>query len=696
MVAYLDFRDAFASIPHSKLIARLRALRTSPGLVRFTAEWLTGRRGKCVVEGFSSPWHPLPGGVPQGSVLGPLLFILAMDPLLKTLRVCCDKLPAAFPQHRGAISAYADDLTVAMCGHDREFVRSGMKTLLRKVTEWASEYGVALSPKSKLRYFRQQAASPVPSLDPMDVGGVMLTPSVDPGRMLGVELDSTLSFTNHVDAMCETMQKASLTLAACGRYLHPTSRHAIWASVVWTALSTSALWHHRISDTNWERLERCHRAGCRAVVGAVANARNADVVAEAHFRELKVMSTLRLDTLFYLTCAKASGRHRHLQNWLLREDTNPRQDLGELIPWTLGVDPGALSLDKVRFVVPPSSGRTIHASSPDTVRRRENERVRDSIESCLPDGANVLTLWTDGSVVSRLKAGGAALLLPPDAVEEIVEWSFSKWSCSYSAEAETAVRALSHTWEYLRTRCAQGKTPISHVVLLSDSLSWISHVARGPSTAGCYSPRIWDSLRLIAELPGVESITCAFMFAHCGDPNGDRVDTAASTAAVEGEDHPVWHTDASREAKRGWLAAAMERWRSTMGLRAAPEALAPDISVIPSGLGATDATDICRLRTGLWIKLGIESISLGFNDVSTHWRCPRCDELIQSRGAQSGAVVRHLFHCPAVTRAPAHVLSSLWSRDNDVLSDVLSYCRLFTREHAPSLESTQQAAVAPS
>ncbi|CAB3985676.1 Hypothetical predicted protein [Paramuricea clavata] len=190
-LVYLDFAKAFDRVPHSKLICKLHLLGIRDPLLSWFRSYLYKRRHRVVIGGFASEWLPVTSGVPQGSVLGPLLFLLYIN-----------DMPEVISQG-SYLPLFADDskcFRVIFNASDQDRLQEDLNALYDWSIKWGMEFNVEKCKvlrvvRTRTIYDRQYA-----------LGSSHLS-VVQSEKDLGVWISDTLNWNIHTDNIVAKAQK---------------------------------------------------------------------------------------------------------------------------------------------------------------------------------------------------------------------------------------------------------------------------------------------------------------------------------------------------------------------------------------------------------------------------------------------------------------------------------------------------------
>ena len=193
----MDLSKAFDCIRHDLLIAKLHAYGFSRKALTLINNYLTNRQQRVKVNGSFSSWKSVIRGVPQGSVLGPLLFNIYINDLLLFIQ-------------DSDICNYADDTTIYTCNKNLDNIVHKLENDCTIALKWFADNFMKLNAdKCHLLVLGQRCDDPVT----VRIGSANVVNSYEE-KLLGVQIDSKLSFENHVSKLC---QKASNKLYALAR-----------------------------------------------------------------------------------------------------------------------------------------------------------------------------------------------------------------------------------------------------------------------------------------------------------------------------------------------------------------------------------------------------------------------------------------------------------------------------------------------
>lgn len=180
---YLDFQKAFDTVPHRRLLAKVKSFGIQGCVLKWLESFLTGRRQRVILNGEVSDWKPVISGIPQGSVLGPVLFIIFINDLPDLLKSTC--------------KLFADDTklykAISSC-EDQNVLQQDLLTLCDWSDDWLLRFNVL-----KCKYIQYGIVNFVFEYQMRDIHGNTTSLLKDSQEKdLGIIFQDNLKFDQHI------------------------------------------------------------------------------------------------------------------------------------------------------------------------------------------------------------------------------------------------------------------------------------------------------------------------------------------------------------------------------------------------------------------------------------------------------------------------------------------------------------------
>ena len=179
------------------------------------------RKQRVKISNSRSSWAVLTKGVPQGSILGPLLFNIFMNDLFLFIEKC-------------QLNNYADDNSLDSSSGNLTEVLSNLRCDGRNAIEWFANNGMQANPDK----FHFMLFSPMPTAQQVlrirDDTSLMSEAAI---KVLVVTIDHKLCFSQHISACCKKAARQLNALARISKHLNINSRRAIYNSFIMSNLN---------------------------------------------------------------------------------------------------------------------------------------------------------------------------------------------------------------------------------------------------------------------------------------------------------------------------------------------------------------------------------------------------------------------------------------------------------------------------
>jgi len=274
IAVFLDFAKAFDTVSHGILVDKLEHVGIRGIALNWFRTYICSRKQYVGISESKSMMSIVDKGVPQGSVLGPILFLIYIN----DMRSCSERL---------CFVHYADDTTVFCSGSDMGELSRNVNAELVKLYEWLKCNRLSLNiDKTTFMIFSDRKNVQPPNLSIADVN----IRESEQSNFLGVTIDNQLSFKPHVKSMCNIISRSIGLMNRISSNVPLMFKKNLYYSTVYSRVSYAVLAWGRSSIGNAHLIERLLR-------------RARKVIAYPQARPNQMNDLLNFDSIYKYFCA---------------------------------------------------------------------------------------------------------------------------------------------------------------------------------------------------------------------------------------------------------------------------------------------------------------------------------------------------------------------------------------------------------
>ena len=241
---YLDIKKAFDSIPHRRLLLKLKNYGFDGNLLKWIEDFLSERRQRVIFNGKCSSWKDVTSGVPQGSVLGPVLFIIYVNDIPESLESFC--------------KIFADDTKVYTSVAERKDQEKLQRDLI-KLSKWSKKWLLEFSvQKCKVvEYGNKQFDYDYKRID--KVGNLKSLPKDSTEKDLGIWFQNNMTFNEHITYVVNRCNKLLGLIKRSFKSLDKDSFLTLYKSLVRSIIDYGGSVYFPTTKKNIQLIENIQR-----------------------------------------------------------------------------------------------------------------------------------------------------------------------------------------------------------------------------------------------------------------------------------------------------------------------------------------------------------------------------------------------------------------------------------------------------
>ena len=533
VMALFDYSKAYDRTWKERLLLKLCNLGAPAQMIRWIRAFLQTRTAEVCVNGTLSKRVRMKQGLPQGSVLSPILFLLFINDLVKDLPEGVE------------CSLFADDAAVYCSDTSLDKAQELLQEAVTAVENWSRDNKLDLNVSKSCTFFFSTCSAEATWRPDITLLGKKMPfgdgPKEKNPKFLGVTLDRTLSFNDHVESVCERVTSRCKMLACLASRTWGWRKHSLRR--VFTATQRSimdyaaAAWQPFCTNSQMAKLEVAQNKCLRLISGHYVNTSLDALHLETGIPTYSTHSKQLIATAYEKGMRLPDN---HPRRAALDNDTEHRlvirsslREQGKDIVSTLPLQGKARRPIPVTFVQPWSTNAPNWKVTSNQSIKHDIAAIKNAIESL---DANVV-VYTDGSCAGGTSNGGAAAVVTTGTAEEpvrveVCQAKGDEHTSSYGEE-ERALR-LGIEWTAMH--------PQPKVAFCTDSLSLLQAI-------DSLNPKTEDIRRDIESLDG--QVDLMYVPGHKDVPGNELADQYAKEAATWAG--PFARQDISMDAARSMI-----------------------------------------------------------------------------------------------------------------------------------------------
>ena len=317
MACFLDIQKCFDSIDHDILITKLSRYGVSGDELSWFSNYLTDRSQVVTCNGQTSQPRALHTGVPQGSALGPLLFLIFINDLPQNVRNCVTNL-------------FADDVALYISGKSLSETGDTFQCAINDAAQWYHDNRLTINiQKSSVMLLGSEARIRSLTCESRDLNIVLdntVIEQVQHAPYLGVTIDARLKWDSHIQNLCKKISGKLAVLSRLRNILNKNVLSKLYLSCIQPCLDYAISVWGSCSQQNKNIITRLQHRAARIVTGNFdfVSARGSDILKSLRWQTLDQREKYFLSTLMY-RCISGQAPARLTDELVMTADTHDRR-----------------------------------------------------------------------------------------------------------------------------------------------------------------------------------------------------------------------------------------------------------------------------------------------------------------------------------------------------------------------------------